>query len=80
MFWHTGAMPDDDRRFSVPSPAPERIDLASIKADLEFAIAQLAWLRTQLARSTLGIIFCTAVVTTPFNWWFLTRVRGCSSS
>ena len=73
MFWHTGAMPDDDRRFSVPSPAPERIDLASIKTDLEFAIEQLARLHTQLAHTALGVIFCTAVVTTLLNWWFLTR-------
>jgi hypothetical protein len=34
MFWHTETMPDDDRRFSLPSPAPERIDLASIKTTL----------------------------------------------
>jgi len=56
-------MPDDDRRFSVPSPAPERIDLASIKTDLEFAIDQLVRLHRQIARTALGIIFCTAVVT-----------------
>jgi hypothetical protein len=67
------AMPDDDRRFSVPSPAPERIDLALIKTDLEFAIDQLVRLDRQLARTALGIIFCTAVVTTLLNWWFLTR-------
>ena len=73
MFWHTEAMPDDDRRFSVPSPTPERVDLASIKTDLEFAIEQLARLHTQLARTALGIIFCTAVITMLLNWWFLTR-------
>ena len=73
MFWHTEAMPDDDHRFSVPSPVPERIDLASIKTDLEFAIDQLVRLHRQLARTALGIIFCTAVVTTFLNWWFLTR-------
>ena len=66
-------MPDDDRRFSVPSPAPERIDLATIKTDLEFAIEQLARLHTQLARTVLGVIFCTAVVTTLLNWWLLAR-------
>ena len=73
MLWHTEAMPDDDHRFSVPSPVPERIDLASIKTDLEFAIDQLVRLHRQLARTALGIIFCTAVVTTVLNWWFLTR-------
>ena len=66
-------MPDDDRRFSVPSPAPERIDLATIKTDLEFAIEQLARLHTQLARTALGVIFCTAVVSTLLNWWLLAR-------
>ena len=66
-------MPDDDRHFSVPGPTPERIDLASIKTDLEFAIDQLVRLHRQLARTALGIIFCTAVVTTFLNWWFLTR-------
>jgi len=66
-------MPDDDRRFFVPSPASERIDLASIKTDLEFAMDQLVRLYRQLARTALGIIFSTAVVTTLLNWWFLTR-------
>jgi hypothetical protein len=39
----------------------------------EFAIEQLARLHTQLARTALGVIFCTAVVTTFLNWWFLRR-------
>jgi hypothetical protein len=73
MFWHTEAMPDDDRRFSVPSSAPECIDLAAIKTDLEFSIDQLARLHRRLARTALGIIFCTAVITMLLNWWFLTR-------
>ena len=65
-------MPDDDRFFSR-RPDPERIDLAAMKTDLEFAIDQLVRLHRQLARTALGIIFCTAVVTTFLNWWFLTR-------
>ena len=66
-------MPDHDRRFFSPRPDPERIDLAALKTDVEFAIEQLARLHTQLARTALGVIFCTAVVTTLLNWWFLTR-------
>jgi hypothetical protein len=64
-------MPDDDRRFSAPRPAPERIDLAAIKTDVEFAIGQLSRLHKQLACSALGIIFCTAAITTLLNWWLL---------
>ena len=60
IFGHTEAMPDDERHFSVPSPAPERIDLAALKTDLEFAIGQLSRLHKQLARAALGIIFSTA--------------------
>jgi hypothetical protein len=66
-------MPDDDRRFSAPRPAPERIELAAIKTDLEFAIGQLSRLHKQLARAALGIIFCTAATTTFLNWWLLMR-------
>jgi len=74
-FFHPGetTMPDDDRRFSAPHPAPERIDLAAIKADLEFTIGQLSRLHKQLARTALGIIFCTATATTFLNWWLLSR-------
>jgi hypothetical protein len=49
-------MPDDDRRFSMARPASERIDLAAIKTDLEFANGQLSRLHKQLARTALGII------------------------
>ena len=55
IFWHTDRMPDDDR-FFPPRPAPERIELAAIKTDLEFAIGQLSRLHKQLARTALGII------------------------
>jgi hypothetical protein len=66
-------MPDDDHRFSAPRPDPERIDLAAIKADLEFAIDQILRLHTQLAQTALGIIFATAIVTTALGWWFVAR-------
>jgi hypothetical protein len=64
-------MPDHDRRFFSPRPDPERIDLAAIKTDLEFAISQVSQLHKQLARTALGVIFCTAVVTTFLHWWLL---------
>ena len=51
IFWHTDRLPDDDRRFSAPRPAPERIELATIKTDVEFAIGQLSRLHKQLART-----------------------------
>ena len=73
IFWHTDRLPDDDRRFSAPRPAPERIELATIKTDVEFAIGQLSRLHKQLARTALGIIFCTATATTFLNWWLLSR-------
>ena len=72
IFWHTDRMPDDDR-FFPPRPAPERIELAAIKTDLEFAIGQLSRLHKQLARAALGITFCTAAVTTLLNWWLLSH-------
>jgi hypothetical protein len=61
----------DEYRLTPPRPDPERIDLAAIKTDLEFAIGQLSRLHKQLARTALGIIFCTATVTTFLNWWLL---------
>jgi hypothetical protein len=61
----------DEYRLTPPRPDPERIDLAAIKTDLEFAIGQLSRLHKQLARMALGIIFCTTVITTLFNWWFI---------
>jgi hypothetical protein len=70
IIWHTVHMPDEYRRTPL-RPDPERIDLAAIKTDLEFAIEQISRLRTQLARTALGIIFSTAVVTTLFNWWLI---------
>jgi len=58
--WHINRMPDDDHYFAAPRPDPERIDLAAIKTDLEFAIDEIARLRTHIAQTALG-------------WWFLAR-------
>ena len=65
-------MPDDVHRFSVPRPDPERIDLAAIKADVEFSLEMMSRLHKQLSRMALGIIFRTAAVTILLNWWLLT--------
>jgi hypothetical protein len=47
-----------------------RTDFALLESDLEIIMRQLAWLPTrgELACAALGIIFCTAVVTTLFVW------------
>ena len=66
-------MPDDDHGFPGPRPNPEQIDLAAIKADLEFAIDQISRLHRQLARAALGIIFSTSVISTLLSWWFIVR-------
>ena len=47
-----------------------RTDFALIESNLEFLASQLAKLPTRgdLAKTALGIIFCTAVFTTLFVW------------
>jgi hypothetical protein len=51
-----------------------RTDFAAIESDLQFMMGQLAQLPTRryLAKAALGIIFCTAVITTLFVWiaWY----------
>jgi len=72
IIWPTVHMPDE-YRLTPPRLDPERIDLAEIKTDLEFAIDQISRLHRQLARTALGIIFSTAVITTLLGWCFLAR-------
>jgi hypothetical protein len=47
-----------------------RTDFALIESNLEFIAAQLAKQPTRgdLAKTALGIIFCTAIFTTLFVW------------
>jgi hypothetical protein len=49
---------------------PTRADFALIESNLEFIASQLARQPTRgdLAKAALGIIFCTAVLTTLFVW------------
>ena len=63
----------DEYRLTPPRLDPERIDLAEIKTDLEFAIDQISRLHRQLARTAPGIIFSTAVITTLLGWCLLAR-------
>jgi len=65
-----GRMPDEDS-FTLRQIDQARSDFAAIESDLEFVMSQLARLptRKELARTALGIIFCTAVVTTLFVWF-----------
>ena len=47
-----------------------RADFAAIESDLQFVMAQLARVPTRrdLAKTALGIIFCSAIFTTLFVW------------
>jgi hypothetical protein len=47
-----------------------RTDFALIESNLEFIAGQLARLPTRcdLAKTALGIIFCSAILTTLFVW------------
>jgi len=38
-----------------------------------FPVDQILRLHTQLASTALGIIFCTAAVTTALGWWLIAR-------
>ena len=46
-------------------------DIAIMRADIEELHARLARMPAVIARAALGIIFCTAAVTTFLNWWLL---------
>jgi hypothetical protein len=42
-----------------------------MRMEIEELHAKLARMPTVIARAALGIIFCTAVVTSLIGWWFL---------
>jgi hypothetical protein len=46
-------------------------DVAIMRMELEELHAKLAQIPTLLAPTALGIIFCTAVITTLFEWWLI---------
>jgi hypothetical protein len=50
-----------------------RTDIANVESGLEVIMAQLARQKGDLALAALGIIFCTAAVTSLLGWWLMTR-------
>jgi hypothetical protein len=60
----------DERTFTLRQVDQARTDFALIESHLEFIASQLAQrpTRRDLAGTALGIIFCTAVVTTLCVW------------
>ena len=60
----------DQRQFTLRQVDESRTDFALIESNLEFIAGQLARLPTRrdLARAALGIIFCSAILTTLFVW------------
>jgi hypothetical protein len=52
-----------------------RTDIANVDGGLEVIMAQLARqpTRKDLARTALGIIFCTAAISTGLVWWLIAR-------
>jgi hypothetical protein len=46
-------------------------DIAIMRTEIEELHAKLARMPAVIARAALGIIFCTAVVTTLFGWWLI---------
>jgi hypothetical protein len=56
--------------YTLLPPDQSKADLAAIQSDLAFVAGRVARLPTrgQLAQAALGIIFCSAVVTTLFAW------------
>jgi hypothetical protein len=64
------AVMTDRRQFTLRQVDQARTDFALIESHLEFIASQLAKqpTRSDLAKTALGIIFCTAVLTTLFVW------------
>ena len=62
--------PPSERVLTLRQIDQARSDFALIEDQLEFLAGQLAKQPTRgdLAKSALGIIFCTAVLTTLFVW------------
>ena len=62
--------PPSERALTLRQIDQARTDFALIEDHLEFIASQLAKQPTRgdMAKSALGIIFCTAVLTTLFIW------------
>jgi hypothetical protein len=72
--WHTCRM-SDENLLSLPPAAKARRDLMTMGMEIASIQAQVAQMptRSDLARAALGIIFCTATVTSLLGWWLMTR-------
>jgi len=71
MFWDTERMPEHyDLTLADPDNKLAR-DVAMMRAHIEELHAPLARLPEVIARAALGIIFCTAAITTLLDWWLL---------
>jgi hypothetical protein len=71
----------DQRQFTLRQVDQARTDFALVESNLEFIASQLAKQPTRgdLAKTALGIIFCTAIVTTLFIWVMWHQLRPSSS-
>ena len=60
----------DKRMLSLRQADQARDDFAALESDLEFIMGRFARMPTRgdLARTALGLIFCSAVFTTLFCW------------
>jgi hypothetical protein len=67
IFWHNVHM-SDEHMLALRQADQARTDFAALESDLQFIMGRLARMPTRgdLARSALGIIFCSAVFTTLF--------------
>jgi hypothetical protein len=63
----------DERYLTLRQADQLRTDLANLECSLEIIMAQLARQPTRgdLAKTALGLMFCTSVVTTLTTWWFI---------
>jgi hypothetical protein len=70
---YTGRVPEHyDLTLADPDNKLGR-DVAIMRADIEELHAKLARMPAVIARAALGIIFCTAAITTFLDWWLLFR-------
>jgi hypothetical protein len=63
----------DERTLTLRQADQLRTDFANLECSLEVIMAQLARQPTRgdLAKTALGLIFCTSVITTLMTWWFI---------
>jgi hypothetical protein len=69
----------DEHALTLRHTDQARTDFAAIESDLHFLMSQLARVptRKELARTALGIIFSTSILTTVSVLWFTGYWRYC---